>query len=368
MLIKQGNPIRSLLLLNCLLLFFVSNAQEKFTDNLVVSGNYQIGYIIPEYSVVGYTVDSHIQSFDLSFHKEKTGKDIYEQLYHYPQMGLALFYTTLGNREIYGQAFAANYFFRITLISGKKFRLFNRMGIGLGYLTKTFNLEDNYLNVVIGSHLNIHYNLRFGSSYQISDRMSINAGVSLDHYSNGNTNEPNIGLNLLAAYTGLNYRMGKKLERIENDISPFGHGHTFEVFTSIGAKRTRSFLSNYYVALSTAFEYNYKLSRSVNLGAGIDVFYDSSVKPQLEAENESISPTDNFQTGVHISQTLVYRNFRFTLQEGLYVGLTNQLHHKPIYSRGILKYYINDNFSVRLAMKSHLHILDYPEIGFGYKF
>ena len=83
-------------------------------------------------------------------------------------------------------------------------------------------------------------------------------------------------------------------------------------------------------------------------------------------EDSSYS-TDNFQTGIHFSQTVVYRKFRFTLQEGVYVGLTNKI-QSSMYNRGILKYYINDDFSVRLAMKSHLHLLDYPEIGFGYKF
>jgi hypothetical protein len=50
------------------------------------------------------------------------------------------------------------------------------------------------------------------------------------------------------------------------------------------------------------------------------------------------------------------------------LGLKEMVGNHPIYSRGIMEYQINRHFLVRFAMKSHLHILDFPEIGFGYKF
>tara|TARA_Y100000385_G_scaffold291462_1_gene369628 strand:+ start:6024 stop:7202 length:1179 start_codon:yes stop_codon:yes gene_type:complete len=368
MIIKQKTFIKYVLTIAFLHLLYVSDAQEKFTDDLVIGGNYQFGLLVPEYSIVSYTTTNHAQSFDLAIYKEKKGNDIYEQIFGYPEMGLALFYSTLGNSEVYGKAFAANYFYRINLFSGRNFRIFNRMGIGLGYLTKKFDLDKNHLNVAIGSSINIHYNVRFGSSFQLTDRFSMNAGLSFDHYSNGNTGYPNIGLNYLTAYSGVNYLIGEKTERIESEIPDYERGHSFEVLASLGAKYTRSFLAKYYPTYSAAFEYNYLIGRTFNFGTGLDVFYDTSVIPQLEEAGEETRVTDNFQTGIHLSQTIVYRNFRFSLQEGFYIGLANRVNNKAMYSRAILKYFVNDNFSLRFALKSHLHILDYPEIGFGYKF
>ena len=358
---------KSTSLIFLMLVSVITSAQKKLTDNLSVSGNYHFGYSLPEYSVLSHTITENVQSFDLSFHKERTGKDIYEQLYKYPQMGIALFYSSLGNENVYGHALAINYFFRLKLIAREKFSLYNRMGIGLGYITRKFDFEDNYLNVVIGSHFNVHFNFRLGSTFDLTKRISINAGLSFDHYSNGNTNEPNIGLNLLTGFAGVNYLIGNRLERIECEVPKYEHGHALEIFVSYGTKRVRTLNSGYNHTLSFATEYNYFLSRFIHLGAGIDLFYDSSIRPNLIEADEVVRSTDNFQTGIHFSQTVVYRKFRFTLQEGVYVGLTNKI-QSSMYNRGILKYYINDDFSVRLAMKSHLHLLDYPEIGFGYKF
>jgi hypothetical protein len=41
---------------------------------------------------------------------------------------------------------------------------------------------------------------------------------------------------------------------------------------------------------------------------------------------------------------------------------------KRMYNRGILRWKINPHWMMSISMKSHLHILDYPELGFGYYF
>jgi hypothetical protein len=78
--------------------------------------------------------------------------------------------------------------------------------------------------------------------------------------------------------------------------------------------------------------------------------------------------TDDFRTGVHLSQEVVFERFSFILQEGFYVGLVDQVNGKRIYNRGILRWKINPHWMMSISMKSHLHILDYPELGFGYYF
>ena len=78
-------------------------------------------------------------------------------------------------------------------------------------------------------------------------------------------------------------------------------------------------------------------------------------------------PSNSWQTGIHFSQSIVYNRFSITIQEGIYIGLKNHIYQKLMYNRGIVKYRITENFTLRLAMKSHLHILDYPEFGFGWR-
>jgi hypothetical protein len=89
----------------------------------------------------------------------------------------------------------------------------------------------------------------------------------------------------------------------------------------------------------------------------------------MAANNKTGHTTvDDFRTGIHLSQEIVFERFSFILQEGLYVGLVDQVNGKRMYNRGILRWKINPHWMMSISMKSHLHILDYPELGFGYYF
>jgi len=96
----------------------------------------------------------------------------------------------------------------------------------------------------------------------------------------------------------------------------------------------------------------------VSFGIGSDFFYDSSVKSSLSLQGDKYKNSYSFQTGI---------KFSLSFQEGIYVLLTEKVNKHKIYSKGIFQYQINDRFLMRFVMKSHLNILDYPEIGFGYK-
>lgn len=343
-------------------------SQEKFSDNLKILVNYQHGFGLPEYSALDYVFNDYAQAVDVALIKERTGRDDFERLYNYPENGVAFFYMYLGNKEVLGEAFGLNYLFRLNIVQTKRFRLFNRMGIGLAYLTKKNHYIDNPMNVVIGSNINIHYNCRFGAGLKITDRWELNAGASFDHYSNGNTAEPNVGLNYLTFYGGALCRVGQATERNLDPVEKNKRTVYLEVFANIGAKHTRSFSSTYYGTASLGGEMGYTLFKGFHLGAGVDFFYDASVQSQLNDAGKEYHSIDQFQSGIHISQTVAYRRFRFTLQEGFYLGLTEPINHSFMYNRAVLKYAVTEHWNIRLAMKSHLHILDYPEIGCSYKF
>ena len=104
------------------------------------------------------------------------------------------------------------------------------------------------------------------------------------------------------------------------------------------------------------------------MGSGIDLFYDSSLKSQLLNANTEFKDSYSFKSGIHISQIFVYNRFNIIIQEGIYLVLVDKLDNKLIYNKGIIKYWIKKNISLQLSMKSHLQILDYPELGISYKF
>lgn len=358
--------LKLLILLSSCFTLTANLAQTRFTDNLHVLSNVHRGYNLPEYSFLNTVTTDYINSLEVCLYKKSSSvKNNWSQLYQYPEYGISLFYTTLGNDSILGREVALTYFFRTSILTRKKFNIYSRFGIGLSYVNRKFDLEDNYLNVAVGSNVNIHFNARLGFRYNLSNRFGLNLGLSFNHFSNANSSEPNLGINYLTGYTGVSYSFNENLIKKDWQLENHNKFNYLHLFASIGGKRARSLLSKFFITSSLSAEYNRAFFKKVHLGVGADLFWDSSIKPSLEVKYE---PSNSFQTGVHISQSIIYNRFTFSLQEGVYLILKEKVDGYRFYNRGLVQYQVNGKLAIRIAMKSHLHILDYPEIGFGYKF
>lgn len=345
-----------------------SNAQEKFSDNLYVSLNYHYGYMIPEYSNITYLVEKPVQSASINLSKRTTGKTDWEQIYKRPTYGVSLFYSTLGNDVVHGREFSLFPYFNLSIVERMKFRFYNETGIGLSYVTRKFDLQNNYLNVAVGSNLNLHFNMKFGIQYHLLQRVYMKAGLSFDHFSNGNFSEPNLGLNYLTSYVGVDYLLGKSVKEEKHELLPHHRGFYFEGVYSVGSKHARALDSKTYFTSSATTEVKWKTNRTINLGLGADLFFDTSTKLEMEALNQTgFTGKDNFKTGIHASQEFIYNRFSIIIQEGIYVFLTDKVKNRIMYNRGIIRFRATDHLFFQVAMKSHVNILDYPEIGLGWR-
>ena len=340
-------------------------SQTRITDDLYVGVNYQKGYGIPEYPFFNYIINDYYKAVDISFMKKTWGKNYWQQLYNYPYFGFSFYHSTLGNNAILGKEYAVSGFTRFDIIELSRFSFYNRTGIGFSYITKKFDIENNYLDVAVGSHINIHVNIRFGFGYRILKKAELKTGVSFDHFSNANLSEPNLGVNSLTFFAGANYLIGRENKRVTYTLEPVHRQFYFDIYASLGGKHTRRLTSEVVLCSSLSFEGYYEVLRKIHLGAGTDLFFDSSLKRQLTDRGDNYKPVDSFQSGIHLSQNFIYNRFAIELQEGLYLLLPEKLNGYKFYSRGIIKYRINDILSLRLSMKTRLHILDYPEIGIG---
>ncbi len=341
--------------------------QSKFTNNLFLRADMDYGFVLPEYQHFNYLVKSSVKGFEFSLAKKTMGKTIWEKAYKYPEYGITTAFTSLGNKNIYGYEFGLYPYFQTFLIRKTKFQMTNQFGFGVGYSTQKFNLQSDYQNISIGSHVNAHFNYKLGTRFVISDHLSINAGLSFTHFSNANMAEPNLGINLFKAYTGINYSLQPTKEFTAIEMPQHLRKNEFAFIYAFGGKHTRALQSDVFFTSSMSVEYKYHWKRKFHFGGGLDLFYDSSTKTEMSTPNSTIyKSTDDFRTGIHFSQEIVYDRFSFILQEGIYTGLTDQVTHHKIYNRAILRWKFNDHFLMHFSMKSHLHILDYPEIGFGY--
>lgn len=344
-------------------------AQRDLSKDLSLRFDVNYGFVIPEYKHFTYLVDEPVQGFEFSLFKSSKGKNVWEHAYKLPEAGLTFLYTSLGNRDVFGYEFAIFPYVQTALIKRPKFILSNLFGLGFGYATKKFDLESNYENVSVGSHFNLHFNCKLGAKWFLNQRFSINAGLSFTHFSNANMAEPNLGLNLFTAYSGVNYSLNDPSEILKLEMEAYEPVHEFAFIYAAGGKHTRALQSTVYFTSSISLEYKYQWKRKLHIGGGFDFSYDSATETEMSAPGkDQYKPIYDYRTGIHFSQELVYDRFSFILQEGIYIGLVDRVDKSFMYNRGILRWKFNDHFLMHISMRSHLHILDYPELGFGYYF
>ena len=325
------------------------------------------GYMLPEYQFVNYLVNDNIYSFELSLEKRTNGSTIYEQIYKYPSYGASVIYSTLGNDKVYGRMTAFFPYYAMHLLDSKTLGFNYQMGVGLCYVGKTFDLENNHQNIAMGSHVNIFYNLKFAGRLKMSKKIELTGGIAFNHLSNANIQVPNLGLNYLTVFSGVNFLPASKTAFYKNTVERLKPTNEIVVLPSIGLKKPRSLEDKAYVVSSFSVEYNRRQFRKFHFGCGLDFFYDSSMESEFESkENRSYKSKYDYRTGFHLAQEFVYDRLSLILQEGIYLLLKDELNNKPIYTRAMIRYKFSKHWMANLSMKSHLHILDYPELGVGF--
>lgn len=361
--------IKKYLVLSLLLISISKSsiAQNKLTD-YKFSSSIHHGLAFPEYQFLSYLTNDYIQSLDISVLKTTNGKNYWQKLFNYPDYGWSIFYSTLGNNQILGSEIALNYFIRVPFIIKPKFNFYYQIGTGLTYATKKYNAITNYQNLAIGSHVNISFAARAGYRLKLTKSTKLNLGVTFNHLSNGNTTDPNLGLNYFTAFTGLIVNLGPESEKLDIEAPKHEIKNYLQVTLGYGGKKNRSITDKYYTTSSISIKGVREYARFFHLGVGLDIFYNSSIQSQLNAVNKSFKPSNNFQTGLHISQNIHYDKFSFALSQGVYLGLKDAVNNKPLYNRVVVSYRVLKNIEVNFLMKSHILILDYPEFGLTYSF
>ena len=359
--------VMSMVLVSVILLQINISGQNSATNDLYITAAYRHGFVLPEYSLFYYLLDDYVHSFALSISKQSSGKNEWHQVYNYPEYGIALQYATLGNRKIFGHELSLFPFAVIHIKDLGKFSLMNHIGLGVGIADKKYDVETNPYNVAIGSTVNLHFNFELNAQYQVRQKLFLYTGLCMDHFSNGNFGEPNLGINYLTFNAGLRYLTREKSERTRYQLPKYIPTTQTSFILSAGSKHARSLQSRSYFISSFSFELKRKLCRIFYPGIGADIFYDGATHTEVQAFGEQeYKNIDDFKTGVHIAQEFVYNKFSVSIQEGIFLGLTDKAFNNSMYNRFVVRHFVSDHFFLQMAMKSHVGVLDFIEFGFGY--
>jgi hypothetical protein len=110
---------------------------------------------------------------------------------------MSFLFFNFGNRTNFGSAWAIYPTWDISIFKTKKIEFYTQIGSGMAWLTRYFDPLSNPLNNAVGSALNNVTSLKINGEYKFSKHYTTSAGLSLTHFSNGASQLPNYGINVL---------------------------------------------------------------------------------------------------------------------------------------------------------------------------
>ena len=363
-------------LLFSIILIVRTPEKAKAGDSLYLVNNLRLGVdlnygtILPHHSSIRYSLESNITGAEILVTTDSYGRNNWDAAYRFPRWGAGYKYTTLGNGEVFGKAYASFLFMDIPFSAKqKRLRISYQFGLGLSWLTKEYSVESNPLNMAVSSGLNVYASLKFNMALRLHEYDELAAGFGFNHFSNGKMATPNLGLNTFNFYAGYRYTiLPPRYQRSERSVPDWKRRHLAELIVSAGTKTDDQVTGIYYLISSIVADYKYNFARKYSLVAGLDIFYDQALGPNKVAdEGGSYTTEDLFQAGLHGGLSIQYSRLNLIFQAGSYIH-ASYYKYVRVYSRLGVRYEVIPGLLLSCSLKSHLAIADYVEWGIGYRF
>jgi len=258
---------------------------------------------------------------------------------------------------------------------------------GVSFNWEPYNDYSNPYNKMIGSEINAYINTNFYFNWALSRQFDLTSGVTLTHFSNGNTKFPNAGLNTVGLKVGLVYNFNREnrlLSRpayrpyipefprhISYDLVLFGSWRRKGV--AVGDLQVAS--PNAYTVLGFNFAPMYNIGYKLRVGASLDGFYDGSANVYTvdyrHGESEDfIKPSLDKQLALGLSGRAEFVMPYFTVGVGLGANILHKGGDlKALYQILALKIEVTRSSFIHIGYSLHnFHTPNFLMLGIGFRF
>jgi hypothetical protein len=321
-----------------------------------------------------YFVNDFSYGLDINFGRIKYDQEWYQYL-NYPEVGFGLFYNTFGNSQIYGEGIGAYSYIQSNLLRTMKFSLSSKVGSGLGYVTRPFNIDSNPYNHVFGSHLNVFINLGFIAKYKISSRWSASLNLAMNHMSNGALKKPNHGVNTLTCGLGIEYSFNDIEEPLASGRirAPRSNARDLVFVASYGRSQRSPYKPEFYPAVTLNINHLWWISKKTAWGVGVDgIYYGAApfeyaiIEEQYATDQYDFSAADKMYGGVFGSYNFRFNQTQLYAHVGVYV-LYKTKPEQLIYPRMGVRQELLRNLYANVSIKASFFKAEFIEFGLGYR-
>jgi predicted porin len=254
-----------------------------------------------------------------------------------------------------GSALNLSYFMEPFIWERERFSIRLRCAGGLNLASNPYDSITNKLNDGYSSHVNGYLGLGFSAWYQINANMSFFLDGTYSHFSNGNTKNPNLGINYPNLGIGLEYRfkpkqkpLGKLLfydNKWRTDFALYGSNKSLPIAPT---KRFWTYGAHMLVSYRTGKLHAFTL--------GTEFYIDESMRYAMDNHNIYGSMNlDNKFVGLLGGHEFLFNRCIFSQQLGVYIykevpeEFVNRVYH-----RWGFHYKLSKNWMVGINLNANL--------------
>ena len=328
---------------------------------------------------------SAYQAFALKLATQTTGEKLWQQIFNYPYWGAGIYTADFYNPEEIGNPIAVYGFFNGTFHRWENLTFNYEIGFGATFNWKSFNPLTNQYNVAIGAGESFLLDAGMNLEYYLTDKIALNAGFSLTHFSNGGMKKPNYGLNTIAPRVSLKYDLHEKPEFIHREVPDFTPesewlisfygGAKNVVFDNVDVNIMEKYEGVFFPEIGFSLGYNRQISYKSKIGAGMSFSYDGSIATQVAVNNNELEAvkgpfTDKLMISIYPTYELVANRLSLVLQPSFYLYRKHIENLTPVFHQKVgLKYYLTNKIFAGITLRAYkFHVSDFVEWNIGYRF
>ena len=336
------------------LLNFNSVCQKPYKYSF--DGSLSFGRLLAHRNSMRRMVEKNSYSAELTLNLHTDGSKNHHKKYNYPTYGFTINYSNPGNKTDIGNIICSYGF--VSLPFNNKVNPFHfKIGLGLGWVEKTFDLETNFQSLAVSTHLNANVQFKIERLFQLKNQHYLKGAILFNHLSNGSFQTPNLGLNITQLQ--ISYSLGLKKQISDSTISKIltFKKHDLTIYNSSAFKENQTpSLRKYYIN-ETCIQHQYRIGYKSGVISGFDILYNPSLE---EFTNKRA------QCGLFLGHLLHLDKLKIGLVMGTYL-YNKKDNSETLYHKLFTEYKISNKIVGRLSLKSHWAKADFFSFGVGYK-
>lgn len=310
-----------------------------------------------------YLIAGHIPGIELELSFATDGSRAWHHNFNFPSWGIDLDAYDLISPYL-GYAVAARAFYDLPL--NKKRSLGLKMGIGLGYIDKPFDKDENFHNSIIGSTFNAALALSLHGNISLSQKWVLKPGIGIHHFSNGAFRMPNAGINMAMLDLRISYHpSGTKLPE-RNELPFKAKPAKWYIGASYGLKQIYPINGSFYNVVHLFGIYQKRITNKTSFGGELGLNYNASLEDRINELNTvpGVS-SDNYRAYLAGIFQLHFDPIGIRFEAGTYLFPKFTL-DGMIFFRYQILYNLN-RFQFFAGLKSHFATADNCEVGIAYQ-